>query len=150
MVQSIYYYWTNHDYASTDGMPFIGRASSSAQHLLVATGFNAWGITTGTAAGMILSDLALGRAKPLGPGLRRHARQAGHGSAKLVRENGRVAAELAQRGTMEQRLDQPCPAHRAEDVTSDRGHMASGRACCRQGVGRVAGASKRDGDPPSD
>jgi Rieske Fe-S protein len=30
----------------------------------VATGFNAWGITTGTAAGMILSDLIMDRANP--------------------------------------------------------------------------------------
>jgi Rieske Fe-S protein len=47
-----------------DGMPFVGRASSSANHLYVATGFNAWGITNGTAAGMILSDLITGRSNP--------------------------------------------------------------------------------------
>ena len=47
-----------------DGMPFVGRASSSADHLYVATGFNAWGITNGTAAGMILCDLISGRDNP--------------------------------------------------------------------------------------
>jgi glycine/D-amino acid oxidase-like deaminating enzyme/nitrite reductase/ring-hydroxylating ferredoxin subunit len=60
-VQSIGYRWTNEDYESMDGMPFVGRASSSAEHLYVATGFNAWGITNGTAAGMILCDLIRGR-----------------------------------------------------------------------------------------
>jgi glycine/D-amino acid oxidase-like deaminating enzyme/nitrite reductase/ring-hydroxylating ferredoxin subunit len=60
-VDSIDYQWTNEDYESMDGMPFVGRASSSADHLYVATGFNAWGITNGTAAGMILSDLISGR-----------------------------------------------------------------------------------------
>jgi glycine/D-amino acid oxidase-like deaminating enzyme/nitrite reductase/ring-hydroxylating ferredoxin subunit len=63
-VDSIDYYWTNEDYESMDGVPFIGRASSSAEHLHVATGFNAWGITNGTAAGMILSDLISGRDNP--------------------------------------------------------------------------------------
>jgi glycine/D-amino acid oxidase-like deaminating enzyme len=45
-VDSIDYYWTNEDYESMDGMPFVGRASSSAKHLYVATGFNAWGSPT--------------------------------------------------------------------------------------------------------
>lgn len=51
------YRWTNEDYYAMDGVPFIGRASSGARHLYVATGFNAWGISGGTVAGMILSDL---------------------------------------------------------------------------------------------
>ena len=60
-VDSIDYYWTNEDYESMDGMPFVGRASAATEHLYVATGFNAWGITNGTVAGMILSDLISGR-----------------------------------------------------------------------------------------
>ncbi len=63
-VDSVDYRWTNEDYESMDGMPFVGRASSSADHLYVATGFNAWGITNGTAAGMILCDLIGGRHNP--------------------------------------------------------------------------------------
>jgi glycine/D-amino acid oxidase-like deaminating enzyme/nitrite reductase/ring-hydroxylating ferredoxin subunit len=63
-VGSIDYRWTNEDYESMDGLPFIGRATSSAAHLFVATGFNAWGISNGTVAGMILSDLIAGRSNP--------------------------------------------------------------------------------------
>ena len=63
-INLIDYYWTNEDYESMDGMPFVGRASSSTEHLYVATGFNAWGITNGTAAGMILDDLISGRDNP--------------------------------------------------------------------------------------
>ena len=61
---SIEYHWTNEDFNSMDGVPFIGRASSGSEHLFVATGFNAWGITSATVAGMILSDLIVGRANP--------------------------------------------------------------------------------------
>src|SRR5690606_25202610 len=63
-VEAAEYRWTNEDFGSMDRLPFIGRAGSGAQHLYVATGFNAWGITNGTAAGMILSDLVLGRSNP--------------------------------------------------------------------------------------
>ena len=47
-----------------DGMPFVGRASSSTDHLYVAAEYNAWGMTNGTAAGMILCDLISGRDNP--------------------------------------------------------------------------------------
>ena len=63
-IDSIDYQWTNEDYELMDGMPSVGRASSSTDHLYVATGFNAWGITNGTAAGMILCGLISGRDNP--------------------------------------------------------------------------------------
>lgn len=55
------YRWTNEDYASIDHAPYIGWSSGGDDAVLVATGFNAWGITTGTAAAMIIADLAEGR-----------------------------------------------------------------------------------------
>jgi glycine/D-amino acid oxidase-like deaminating enzyme/nitrite reductase/ring-hydroxylating ferredoxin subunit len=63
-VVSIDYRWTNMDYDSMDGVPFIGRATSATPHLYVATGFNAWGLTTGHVAGEIFADLAIGRPNP--------------------------------------------------------------------------------------
>lgn len=56
--------WTNEDFLSIDGLPFIGPATSSADHLHVATGFGAWGITNGTVAGRLIADRILGRANP--------------------------------------------------------------------------------------
>jgi glycine/D-amino acid oxidase-like deaminating enzyme/nitrite reductase/ring-hydroxylating ferredoxin subunit len=63
-IEKIDYAWTNEDYEAMDGMPFVGRATSATEHLYVATGFNAWGITNGTAAGMILADAITGRDNP--------------------------------------------------------------------------------------
>ena len=57
------YRWTNEDYAPMDGAPFIGWASSGSS-CLVATGFNAWGISNGTAAGILLTDLITERENP--------------------------------------------------------------------------------------
>jgi glycine/D-amino acid oxidase-like deaminating enzyme/nitrite reductase/ring-hydroxylating ferredoxin subunit len=55
------YRWVNEDYTPMDGAPFIGRSSSHGDAYLVATGFNAWGITNGTVAAMILTDMIAGR-----------------------------------------------------------------------------------------
>lgn len=55
------YRWTNEDYAPIDGAPFVGWSSSAPGATLIATGFNAWGITTGTAAAILLADLITGR-----------------------------------------------------------------------------------------
>ena len=52
--------WVNEDYQPMDGAPFIGWSSSVRGAYLVATGFDAWGISNGTVAGMILADLAAG------------------------------------------------------------------------------------------
>ena len=58
------YRWTNEDYTPMDHAPFIGWSSSSPGALLVATGFNAWGISTGTAAAILLADMITGRDNP--------------------------------------------------------------------------------------
>ncbi|MFN4141624.1 FAD-dependent oxidoreductase [Aestuariivirga sp.] len=56
--------WVNEDYNPMDGAPFVGWSSSRDKAYLVATGFMAWGITNGTAAGLLLADLAAGRENP--------------------------------------------------------------------------------------
>jgi glycine/D-amino acid oxidase-like deaminating enzyme/nitrite reductase/ring-hydroxylating ferredoxin subunit len=55
------YRWTNEDYTPMDHVPFIGWSSSLGDSYLVATGFNAWGISNGTAAAILIADLIEGR-----------------------------------------------------------------------------------------
>jgi nitrite reductase/ring-hydroxylating ferredoxin subunit len=88
------YYWTNEDYESMDGMPFVGRASSSTEHLYIATGFNAWGITTGTAAAMIISDLILDRANPWAEIFDATRLKPVTAAPRFLRENVAVGAQL--------------------------------------------------------
>ena len=52
------------DVMSDDGVPLIGRITPDSEHSYVATGFQKWGMTTGTAAAMILTDTILGRDNP--------------------------------------------------------------------------------------
>ena len=86
--------WVNEDYEPMDGAPYIGWSSSSSGAYLVATGFDAWGISNGTVAGIILADLAAGeengwldvfdatRVKPIA------------GAPTALKENAHVAKHL--------------------------------------------------------
>ncbi len=55
------YEWAAQDCMSLDGVPYIGEYSSSAQNMLVATGFNKWGISGSMVSAMLLTDRAVGR-----------------------------------------------------------------------------------------
>jgi glycine/D-amino acid oxidase-like deaminating enzyme/nitrite reductase/ring-hydroxylating ferredoxin subunit len=56
--------WFNEDYDTADRVPFVGAPSDTAPGFYIATGFNAWGISNGTAAGMLLADQIRGRSNP--------------------------------------------------------------------------------------
>lgn len=58
------YRWSAQDNYSIDGLPFVGRYTRTTHHLYTATGFNAWGMTNGTLAALLLSDAVLGRDNP--------------------------------------------------------------------------------------
>ncbi|HEX6360479.1 FAD-dependent oxidoreductase [Actinophytocola sp.] len=59
------YRWSAHDMSTVDGVPFVGRYHPRASHLWVATGFGQWGMTGGTAAGLLLRDLVQGEPSEL-------------------------------------------------------------------------------------
>jgi len=50
--------WSAQDYATPDQIPYIGRMSDHS-NVYVATGFGKWGLTNGTLAGNMISDLIL-------------------------------------------------------------------------------------------
>jgi glycine/D-amino acid oxidase-like deaminating enzyme/nitrite reductase/ring-hydroxylating ferredoxin subunit len=53
------YEWSTQDYYPTDGVPLIGRYHATSGTLLTATGMQSWGMTMGTAAGIMLRDILL-------------------------------------------------------------------------------------------
>ena len=57
--------WSAHDMSTLDGVPYVGRYHPGAKNLFVATGFGQWGMTGGTAAGLLLRDLVLGKENEL-------------------------------------------------------------------------------------
>lgn len=59
--KDIKYYFLNHDIMTPDHLPYIGSVYKNDNSLLVATGFNKWGMTNGTISGKILSDIILNK-----------------------------------------------------------------------------------------
>lgn len=58
-VKSFEYRWSSHDSTTDDGLPIIG--STSKDGVYVATGFGFWGMSNGTTAGMVITDLITGK-----------------------------------------------------------------------------------------
>ena len=52
------YIWSNIDMMTEDSLPYIGFID---KNLLIGTGYNTWGMTNGSIAGKILSDLVLNK-----------------------------------------------------------------------------------------
>jgi glycine/D-amino acid oxidase-like deaminating enzyme/nitrite reductase/ring-hydroxylating ferredoxin subunit len=62
-VAAVPYRWSGQVMESIDGLPFIGKNSAS-DHLYVGTGYAGNGTTFGTLAGLIISDLIIGKPNP--------------------------------------------------------------------------------------
>jgi len=91
-VGEILYRWSTQDAFSIDGLPFVGRISEK-QDIFVATGFAGWGMTNGSAAGLLIADAIGGTAPPWGEVLaleRRHVRAA---AGEFLRENTKMAVQ---------------------------------------------------------
>ena len=57
--------WCNEDYDTPDRVAYAGTPDpEKAPGFHIATGFNAWGISNGTAAGLMIADLIRGRSSP--------------------------------------------------------------------------------------
>jgi glycine/D-amino acid oxidase-like deaminating enzyme/nitrite reductase/ring-hydroxylating ferredoxin subunit len=59
--QTAPYRWSTQDGMPTDHLPMIGTLTPRTSRLFVATGFQKWGMTNGTIAGLLLADLIAGR-----------------------------------------------------------------------------------------
>ena len=60
-IKQIDYRWSHRDYLGYDDMPLIGKTYPWSRNSYTATGFMKWGMTNGTLAAMILSDLVQGK-----------------------------------------------------------------------------------------
>ncbi len=87
--------WSTQDTSSVDRLPYIGRLPLSGDHVWVATGFSAWGMTGGTLAGTLLAELLQGRQSAWAELYDPSRTDLRPSAAKLVKENIEVAKELA-------------------------------------------------------
>jgi len=92
--QATEYHWVNEDYTSMDNAPFVGWSSSLGEDYLIATGFAGWGISNGTAAAIMIADLASGTENPWLKLFDAKRIKPITGGPKLLKETAGVAANL--------------------------------------------------------
>lgn len=63
-INEITYKWSDRDYMAYDRIPLIGKLYPWSKNLYVATAYKKWGLTSGTVAGMLLTDLISGKQNP--------------------------------------------------------------------------------------
>jgi glycine/D-amino acid oxidase-like deaminating enzyme/nitrite reductase/ring-hydroxylating ferredoxin subunit len=93
-VLSVEHRFSTQDGVTADGLPYIGRLNPLTARAFMATGFAKWGLTNGTAAAMILSDLVLGRDNPWASTFDPNRLTLRASTPRLVTENVQVAAHL--------------------------------------------------------
>jgi glycine/D-amino acid oxidase-like deaminating enzyme/nitrite reductase/ring-hydroxylating ferredoxin subunit len=90
-VVAVEHRWSAQDPIAADLLPYVGALTPRDDRVLMATGFGKWGMTGGTAAALLLADLALGRTamwKDLFDPSRLTLRAS---APSLVKENAQVA-----------------------------------------------------------
>jgi Rieske Fe-S protein len=60
-IEEVPYRWSAQDLTTLDKVPYIGQITSGQPHILIATGYRKWGMSSGTAAALLLTDTVLGR-----------------------------------------------------------------------------------------
>jgi glycine/D-amino acid oxidase-like deaminating enzyme/nitrite reductase/ring-hydroxylating ferredoxin subunit len=91
---AVEYRWSGQVMESIDGLGLIGRNPGDADHIYVATGDSGMGMTHGTIAGLLITDLILKRPNPW-VDLYDPARKPIGAASDFVTENLNVAAQYA-------------------------------------------------------
>ncbi|HUQ52938.1 MAG TPA: FAD-dependent oxidoreductase [Gammaproteobacteria bacterium] len=84
--------WSGQVMEPADGVAFIGRNPGDSDGVYIATGDSGMGMTHGTIAGILLTDLIMGRASPW-TSLYDPSRKMVHGVVEFAKENVNVAAQ---------------------------------------------------------
>ncbi|MFD0675639.1 MULTISPECIES: FAD-dependent oxidoreductase [unclassified Paenibacillus] len=63
-LKEIAYRWSAQDLTTLDKLPYIGRTSADTPNILVATGYKKWGMTTGTAAALLIEKMVTRKESP--------------------------------------------------------------------------------------
>ena len=94
MVKSVDFRWSGQVMEPVDYMAFIGKNPGTDQHIYIATGDSGNGMTHGTIAGMLLTDLIVGRKNPWAD-LYDPSRKKLRATPEFLKENLNVAVQYA-------------------------------------------------------
>lgn len=118
------YKWSGQVMETIDGLAFIGHNPLDAKNIFLATGDSGMGMTHGTIAGMLLTDLILGRRSPW-ESLYDPSRKTVQAAGSFLEENLNVAVQYAAWIT-------PGDVNSVDDVKPGTG------AIVRRGLSKVA------------
>ena len=124
MVEGIEFRWSGQVMEPVDSLAFIGRNPLDADNVLIATGDSGMGMTHGTIAGMLLTDLICGRANPWAE-LYDPSRKTLVAITDFARENANVMAQYTDLAT-------PGEVESVEEIKQGAG------AVLRRGLTKVA------------
>ncbi len=94
MMEGVTFRWSGQVMESVDGLAFIGRNPGDVDNVYIATGDSGMGMTHGTIAGLLLTDLITGRESPWAA-LYDPSRQPVRAAGTFVRESFNVVAQYA-------------------------------------------------------
>ena len=94
MVESVEFRWSGQVMEPVDGLAFIGRNPLDSDNVYIATGDSGNGMTHGTIAGMLITDLILGRSNEWET-LYQPSRISLRAGVEFAKENLNVAAQYA-------------------------------------------------------
>jgi glycine/D-amino acid oxidase-like deaminating enzyme len=124
MIEKVEFAWGGQVMEPVDYLGFIGRNPVGEDNVYVCTGDSGMGLTHGTIAGMLISDLILGTANPWA-GLYDPARKTLGAAAEYARENLNVARQYVQWATR-------------GEVKSPEEIPPGGGAVMRRGLSKIA------------
>jgi glycine/D-amino acid oxidase-like deaminating enzyme/nitrite reductase/ring-hydroxylating ferredoxin subunit len=91
MIQDLPYRWSGQVQEPADGIAYIGRAPVGSPNLYVVTGDSGMGLTHGTIAGILLTDLITGKENPWAP-FYDPGRKPTHAIGEFIKENANAVA----------------------------------------------------------
>lgn len=124
LVQEVVFHWSGQVMEPVDGLAFIGHNPLDEPNVYIATGDSGQGMTHGTIAGMLLSDLILGRDNPWAK-LYDPSRKTLRAATEYTSENANVALQYAGWVT-------PGKVHAIDQIPPGSG------AVMRRGLGKLA------------
>ncbi|AMV37342.1 FAD-dependent oxidoreductase [Planctomyces sp. SH-PL62] len=124
MMQGIEFRWSGQVQESIDGLAFLGKNPLDENEVYIATGDSGMGMTHGTIAGILITDLILKRKNPWA-GLYDPSRKPVGGVGAFLKENANVARQYVDWVT-------------GGDVSDAGAIPAGGGAVLRRGASKVA------------
>ncbi|MCE7792259.1 FAD-dependent oxidoreductase [Salipaludibacillus sp. CUR1] len=93
-VSDVPYRWSSQDIMTLDMMPYIGPVNDKDTNIFMATGFAKWGMTNGTVASLIISDLISGNENRYADLFSPDRFHPGEDTKNALKENAKVGKEF--------------------------------------------------------